>query len=448
MRIGLLPHPHEHQIRSRLEKLHLPVFTLDPERLQALTPESAEVVYLVPLSELTSHGWNGIRVHLARASRQFIVTGHKLSSAEIVAALRDGAADVLDEVDSDDRWKSALQRAFDSQKLWLQLYGGAPLDTEDALAGASAVLRALRQTVEKIGPTDVNVLILGESGVGKEKVACALHDASRRKNFVPLNCAAIPKDLIEAELFGVEKGAFTGALKSRPGLVEQASGGTLFLDEIGELDLSLQPKLLRFLETRVARRVGGESEYKSTARIVAATNRDLRAEAENGKFRADLFYRLAEITLNVPPLRERREDMAPLVQLFLRQAGERFGKNLESVEPALMQRFLNYHWPGNARELKSTIDRLALIYDGPVLREGWWEAPPPSSPLPVEQEKAAPPTATYAQPLGREEYPSRIKKLALARQLLSESGNDFTWVAAKLGINPTTLWRWRKGGKI
>ena len=140
--------------------------------------------------------------------------------------------------------------------------------------------------------------------------------------------------------------------------------------------------------------------------------------------------------------------MAPLVQLFLRQAGERFGKNLESVEPALMQRFLNYHWPGNARELKSTIDRLALIYDGPVLREGWWEAPPPSSPAPVEQEKAAPPTATYAQPSGREEYPSRIKKLALARQLLSESGNDFTWVAAKLGINPTTLWRWRKAGKI
>ena len=443
MRIGLLPHPQAAQTRKRLESLRLPVFALDPGRIQVLAPESAEVLYAIPFGELSARGWNGLRVQLARASRQFIILGGKLSSAETVAAMRDGAADVLDETDSDERWRSAFANAVEAQKLWIQLYGGEPLNTEDALAGASAALRALRQTVEKIGPTDVNVLILGESGVGKEKVARALHDASRRKSFVALNCAAIPKDLIEAEIFGVEKGAFTGALKSRPGLVEQASGGTLFLDEIGEMDLSLQPKLLRFLETRVARRVGGESEYKSKARIVAATNRDLRAEAEAGKFRADLFYRLAEITLNVPPLRERREDIAPLVQIFLRQAGERFGKNLESVEPALLQRFINHDWPGNARELKSAIDRLALLYDGPVLREGWWDAPAPMKTLALEK-----PTATSPAILNSDDFPSRGKKLASAKQMLAESGNNFTLVAAQLGINPTTLWRWRKTGKI
>jgi len=445
MRIGLQPHSRSPQIHRRLEALHLPVFTLDPARIQELTAESADMVYLIPRSELGARSWNSLRVHLARASRQFIVLGEKLSTAEIVAALRDGAADVLDESDTDARWRSAFEHAVAAQKLWVQLYGGESLHAEDALAGISAALRAMRQTVEKIGPTDVNVLILGESGVGKEKVARALHDASRRKQFVALNCAAIPKDLIEAEIFGVEKGAFTGALKSRPGLVEQASGGTLFLDEIGEMDLSLQPKLLRFLETRVARRVGSEGEYKSKARIVAATNRDLRAEAEAGKFRADLFYRLAEISLTVPPLRERREDIAPLVRIFLRQAGERFGKNLESVEPALLQRFLNYDWPGNARELKSAIDRLALLYDGPVLREGWWDAPPlTASAIAAEKNTAV----TIAAPPKVSGFPTRGKKLELARQMLAESENNFTLVAAQLGINPTTLWRWRKAGKL
>ena len=419
------------------------VFALDPARIQALAPESAEVLYLIPFAELKDPGWNSLRVRLAHASRQFIVFGEVLASSDIVEAMRDGAADVLNEKDEDERWFSGLGRAMEAQKLWLQLYGGEPLNAEDALAGKSPALIALRQTVEKIGPTDVNVLILGESGVGKEKVARALHDASRRKEFVALNCAAIPKDLLEAEIFGVEKGAFTGALKSRPGLVEQASGGTFFLDEIGEMDLALQPKLLRFLETRSARRVGGEAEYKSKARIVAATNRHMQAEADAGKFRPDLYYRLAEITLTVPPLRERREDIAPLVQLFLRQASERFGKNLDSVEPGLLKRFWSHDWPGNARELKSVIDRLALLYDGPVLREGWWDVPAPMRTTAGEKLASGSPT-TWAP----EVFPNRGKKLAMAKQMLAETDNNFTLVAAQLGINPTTLWRWRKAGKV
>ena len=447
MRIGLLPQPAAAEFRQRLAAMRLPVFILDPARVQELAAGSEEIVYMIPAAALTGRSWNALRVRLAQASRQFIVAGAKMSSADIVTAMRDGAADVLDALDDDARWQAALTRAAEAQKHWLQLYGGSPLMAEDALAGDSPALQALRQTVEKIGPTDVNVLILGESGVGKEKVARALHDTSRRKSFVALNCAAIPRDLLEAEIFGVEKGAFTGAHKVRPGLVEQAAGGTFFLDEIGEMDGSLQPKLLRFLETRVARRVGSEVEYKSKARIVSATNRNLRTEAEAGKFRADLFYRLAEITLTVPPLRERPEDIAPLVRIFLRQAGERFGKNIESAEPALLQRFINHDWPGNARELKSAIDRLALLYDGPVLREGWWEAPVKTTKLPPEDNifTINPMNASSHETDG---MPHRQRKLALARQLMTESGNDLTWVAARLGVNPTTLWRWRKAGKI
>ncbi len=356
-------------------------------------------------------------------------------------AARDGAADVLDESDNDERWRAAITRAAENQTLWLELYGGAPLSSEEALIGLSPAICALRATIKKIGPTDVNTLILGESGVGKERVARALHDASGRKKFVALNCAAIPKDLLEAELFGVEKGAYTGALKSRAGLVQQAAGGTLFLDEIGELDSSLQPKLLRFIETRSARRVGGENEFRSDARIVAATNRELRSKSTTGQFRSDLFFRLAEVTIAIPPLRERTEDIPPLVMTFLGLANERFGKHISAVEPALLQRLKTHLWPGNARELKSAIDRMVLLYEGPVLRENWWDAPVPFVTPPNT-------SAGASQPVTASPVLNRKQKLELARRLLAESENNFTWVAGQLGVNSSTLWRWRKAGDV
>jgi len=430
---------------------------MDLQQIQELTHESADVVYLLPFEVLDSEGWYQLRVRLARANRRFVVTGSDLTTARIMKAVNDGAFDVLDEFDDDTRWRAALAHAADSQTVWMQLYGGEAFSKEEALSGASAAIRNLRQAVDKLGPTDVNVLVLGESGVGKEKVAQALHLASRRKEFVALNCAAIPKDLLEAELFGVEKGAFTGAVKARAGLVEQAAEGTLFLDEIGEMDISLQPKLLRYLETRRARRVGGESEYRSSARVVAATNRFLRAEAEAGRFRLDLYYRLAEITLSIPPLRERREDIPPLAHIFLRAANERFGKNIEYCEPELVRRFMQYDWPGNARELKSTIDRMVLLYDGSVLRESWWDRPLDATP---ESDSSATPAARAARevlasvnapaPAGNATpgVLSRQQKFDLARRLLAESANNHTWVASQLGVNSSTLWRWRKMGKI
>lgn len=441
MRIGLLETPHASLLRSRLKALSVLVFDLEPSQVQELTGESADLVYMIPWDGMSGRNWGLLRVNLARSCRKFIVGGADLRSADIMAAVRDGAFDVVDERDEDDRWFGALAQAAEAQRLWIQLYGGSAASSSEVLSGQSVAMRALRQAVAKLGPTDVNVLILGESGAGKERVARALHEASRRKNLVALNCAAIPKDLLEAELFGVEKGAFTGALKSRAGLVEQAAGGTLFLDEIGEMDLGLQPKLLRFLETRSARRVGSEKEYSSKVRVIAATNRDLRAEANSSRFRSDLYFRLAEVTLTVPPLRERPEDIPELIQIFLRLANERFGKNVEGAEPALVQQLQAYPWPGNARELKSTVDRLVLLYDGPFLREGWWD--PPSSPT------ERPAVLTANTPHGEARLGvNRKQKLELAKRLLKESENDYTWVCSQLGINTSTLWRWRKAGQI
>jgi transcriptional regulator with PAS, ATPase and Fis domain len=319
-------------------------------------------------------------------------------------------------------------------------------------------MQRLRLTIDRLGPTNVCALLLGESGVGKERVASALHKAGHGGPFVALNCAAIPKDLLESELFGVEKGAFTGATKSRPGLVEQANGGTLFLDEIGEMEIGVQPKLLRFLETRKARRVGGESEFQVNVRVISATNRNLETEIAERRFRPDLYYRLAELILQIPPLRARPEDIPELALTFLRGANERFGKNIETLEPALISRFQAYDWPGNVRELKSAIDRLVLLFDGPALRAPWWEpnerwaarpvAATPAPPTAVPG-RGVPPVDTVA-PSGTPPaaLPNTKQKLALAKKLLAESDNDYSWVAGQLGVNSSTLWRWRKGGKL
>jgi len=429
-----------------LERLQKLGFACHPFSLSQVTDTAhgtENLVYLVPAAVLNTPEWARLRVRLAQSSRFFLVWVRRPDTAEVVECLRDGAHDVLALEDSDERWKQVIEKTVTDQKLWLELYGGRPLGTGDVLIGNSPATQRLRQTIDRLGATDVCVLIQGESGVGKERVASALHQVSHGGPFVALNCAAIPKDLLEAELFGVEKGAFTGALKSRPGMVEQAGGGTLFLDEIGEMEIGVQPKLLRFLETRRARRVGGESEYKVSLRVISATNRNLEEEIAEKRFRADLFYRLAETVLQIPPLRTRVEDIPELCLTFLKMANERFGKNIETLEPALIERFQRYHWPGNVRELKSAVDRLVLLFDGPVLRAPWWDEPGASA-FNVPAVVVPPPAAaSFATGM-----PNQKQKREQARQLLAESDNDFTWVAAQLGINPSTLWRWRKAGKV
>jgi len=241
-------------------------------------------------------------------------------------------------------------------------------DRFDTLLGASPAMREIFAQLEKIAPTDLTCLITGETGTGKEMAARALHNASARRArpFVVLDCGSIPRELIESTLFGHEKGSFTGALAQHTGCFEQAGGGTIFLDEIGELDIALQPKLLRVLEQREIKRVGGDRMYKVDVRVLAATNRDLREEVNRGSFREDLYFRLSVVHVELPPIRERREDIPGLANHFLRDISARRGITMSWAHDA-MAALINHGWPGNVRELRNVVERAAALSDGPEI---------------------------------------------------------------------------------
>jgi DNA-binding NtrC family response regulator len=233
----------------------------------------------------------------------------------------------------------------------------------DQIVGDSPKMRELRQLIQTIAPTDATVLILGESGTGKEVVAGALHSLSQRQKagYVRINCAAIPETLLESELFGHEKGAFTGALRQKPGRVEEADGGTLFLDEIADMSKPLQAKLLRFLEDGTFTRVGGTQELKVDVRLVAATNRDIIDAIREGHFREDLYHRLNVVQFRLTPLRERDEDVLLLAEHFLKQFSQTMKRPARSLSPAARQKLLTHHWPGNVRELRNVIERALIL---------------------------------------------------------------------------------------
>ncbi len=237
------------------------------------------------------------------------------------------------------------------------------------LIGRSSSMEKLKETIRKVAPYDVNVLILGESGTGKELVAKAIHSLSSRKDlpFVAINCAALPAELLESELFGYKKGAFTGAVKDKKGLIEKASGGTLFLDEIGDMPLQLQAKLLRFLETRRFIPLGSTEEREVDVRIISATNKDLREEIKAGRFREDLYYRIATIVIEVPPLRERREDIPLLVDFFVRELADKYGKEIKRVSKGFIDYLMSLPFEGNVRELKNIVEREIILSEDGVL---------------------------------------------------------------------------------
>jgi transcriptional regulator with GAF, ATPase, and Fis domain len=235
----------------------------------------------------------------------------------------------------------------------------------EEIVGSSPALQAVLSRVAKVAPTDSTVLITGETGTGKELIARAIHKRSQRRSraFVSVNCAAIPRDLIASELFGHEKGAFTGATQRRLGRFESAEGGTIFLDEVGELPAEMQIALLRVLQEREFQRVGSNASFKSDVRVVAATNRDFQAAIAEGKFREDLFYRLNVFPIEVPPLRERREDIPLLVEYFVDRYGSKAGKKLTAITKKSMELLQSYAWPGNIRELQNVIERSVIICD-------------------------------------------------------------------------------------
>jgi DNA-binding NtrC family response regulator len=281
-----------------------------------------------------------------------------------VQATKGGAHDFIEKPLSGDKLLITVQNALSFSRLASEhqrLRGRARADFD--MIGKGAAMRAIFDKVAKTAPTTGRVLITGENGTGKELVARAVHDHSKRVDgpFVKLNCAAIPSELIESELFGHEKGAFTGATQQRRGKFELADGGTLFLDEIGDMNPSAQAKVLRVLQENELERVGGGETIKVDVRVVAATNKDLSAEIAAGRFREDLYYRLAVVPIELPPLRARREDIPQLVEHFLAQVCADNGRRLKKVASAAMTLIMQHEWPGNVRELKNVVERLAIL---------------------------------------------------------------------------------------
>jgi len=264
---------------------------------------------------------------------------------------------------------AALKDQLAQEKLYLEEEIRSELSFED-IVGHSAALRRVLHQVEIVAPTDATVLLTGETGTGKELIARAIHNLSSRRShaFVKLNCAAIPTGLLESELFGHEKGAFTGAVTQRIGRFELANRGTIFLDEIGDIPLEVQPKLLRVLQEREFERLGSPRTLRTDARLIAATNRDLTAMVEAQTFRADLFYRVNVFPVHVPPLRERLDDIPLLVRYFAQQFARRMHKTIETIPADIMQALIQYPWPGNIRELQNIIERAVILSPGPVLQ--------------------------------------------------------------------------------
>ena len=284
-----------------------------------------------------------------------------------VEAIKAGAMDYLSKPFAPEELLHAVARCAERYRL---LRENAALRSRanetfslDQIVGESQKIRELRKLIQTVAPTDARVLILGESGTGKELVAGALHGLSRRReaNYIRINCAAIPDSLLESELFGHEKGAFTGALKQKPGRVEEADGGSIFLDEIADMSKPLQAKLLRFLEDGTFTRVGGTQERRVNVRLIAATNRDLAQAIAGGQFREDLFHRLNVVQIQLPPLRDRGDDVLLLAEHFLKMFRAAMNKNVDGIAPAARQKLLSHAWPGNVRELRNVIERALIL---------------------------------------------------------------------------------------
>lgn len=290
-----------------------------------------------------------------------------------VQAMKNGAFDYIVKGDDNDKIIPLLYKALDKAELQKKVIHLekriADKYSFDTIIGKSKTLEQVLNLARKVANTDSTVLLTGETGTGKEVFAQAIHENSNRSNksFVALNCSTFSKEILESELFGHKQGAFTGALKDKKGFLEEANGGTLFLDEIGEMPLELQAKLLRVLETSEYIQIGDTTPKKSNFRLIAATNRDLKAESEANRFRADLYFRLNIFEINMPPLRERVKDIKPLAEYFTKQFSAKTNKKTLAITPEFLHKLESYHWPGNVRELKNIIERSVILADSDML---------------------------------------------------------------------------------
>jgi DNA-binding NtrC family response regulator len=366
-------------------------------------------IYDVVLTDLSMPEVDGMAVlsflvqHFPETSC-IIITGYGTIKTA-VDAMRLGAYDYLCKPVETEEILLVIKRALEHQRLWRENIRLKKQLREkfgfDNIIGTSEPMLQVFDLIRKVADTDSTVLIMGESGTGKELVARAIHYHGQRQAnpLIPVNCAAIPADLLESELFGHEKGAFTHAIRTRVGRFEQAHGGTIFLDEIGDMSPSLQVKILRVLQDRQFERIGGNRTIKVDIRVIAATNQDLQQLVQAGRFREDLYYRLNVIPIRLPPLRERRSDIPVLVNHFIQEFSHKKKKSVRRVTPEAMRRLTDYDWPGNVRELENLMERLVILSEGEVLDVKdlpehfqerlsgsiWWQAEIPAGGLPLQK---------------------------------------------------------------
>ncbi|NLI81374.1 MAG: sigma-54-dependent Fis family transcriptional regulator [Deltaproteobacteria bacterium] len=407
------------------------------EALGELQKDMADLMLL----DIWMPGMDGLAV-LEEVKKKFpmmpviIISGHgNIETA--VKATRMGAFDYVEKPLSLDRILVSVQNALEfnrlteENRLWRQ-----KATRRHSITGNSPIVVALRQEIERAAPTNATVLITGENGTGKELVARMIHHLSRRSHrpMVEVNCAAIPEELIESELFGHEKGSFTGAHERRKGKFDQADGGTLFLDEVADMSLRTQAKILRIIQEQVFERVGGSRPIQVDVRIVAATNKDLQREIEEGRFRQDLYYRLNVIPIHVPPLRKRVEDIPLLVEDFLHEMSVESAMGKKRVDPEVMTRLQQHPWVGNVRELRNFIERLCIMTPENVIR---------MSDLPGDFKQSAltraEPDDPYAQGTLRE------ARVCFEREYLTRKLHEFDWnislTAARIGLERSHLHR-------
>lgn len=417
--------------------------------LQALASESSDVDLI--LSDINMENMTGLDLLAAvRETWPDIVMVMLTAEGDIgtaVEAMRRGAYDYLTKpFDPVDTLLPAVKRAIERGRLisrnrFLQRQLDVQaLNTE--IVGESHAIRDLLSLVTAAAPTDATVLILGESGTGKELVARAVHGQSRRagKAFVAINCGALSETVLESELFGHAKGAFTGAVAARKGLFEEASGGTLFLDEVGELTMATQVRLLRVLQEGTVRAVGSNDSRQIDVRVIAATNRDLAQEVQDGKFRADLFYRLDVVALQVPPLRERPTDIPLLLHHFIRKHSTRFGRTINAVAPEALERLCAHRWPGNVRELENAVERGIALATSETLG---LESLPPALRTPIRVPVGHADDERLLMPLAQAKAAFEQEYLEKA---LERANGKVSEAARFAGLDPSNLRRLLKRG--
>jgi len=388
------------------------------------------------------------RIKADQLPTEVIVITSKASVNLAVEAMKEGAFDFIMKPLSADRLRVTVRNALERHRMSSEIAGFKDEFYRDHFVdfiGHSLAMQTVYRIVQSAAPSNATVFVTGESGTGKELCAAAIHKLSPRRNapFVVINCAAIPKDLLESEIFGHVRGAFTGATADRKGAALQAHGGTLFLDEIGEMEMGLQSKLLRFLQDRSVRRVGDDAARRVDVRIVCATNRDPMVEIAAGRFREDLFYRLHVIPIELPPLREREDDVVLIARHLLVEYAQQDGKKFRGFSPEAETLLLNYHWPGNIRELQNTIRRIVVLNDGEIVEAAALPAalrePPNGRSVPLFTSAEAQP-ALPAEQTGPQQSLEEVIRFTIESTIARCEGS-IPKAAVILNVSPSTLYR-------